>query len=305
MTSARSWDRDYGSHPEFYQRVYGQHLTGLEPVGTLGATLMEAAQSPGDCSDAPTPDLTISWLPSQPVRFTCDLGGGRFSGRTRTNDGIVVAPGAGSTILVEDHHVLRLLALPYRNLLNVTSERGEELPVDGDFGALHAGLLRDPGLSALLGALWDETHGGQAYGALMADGLVLQLISKLLRLRNREGRVAAVSARGGLAPWQVRRTTEYLAEHLAEEVGLGAMAAVAQLSTFHFARAFKQSTGLPPHRYQLRLRLERAQALLTGTDLPVTEIAAMVGYDSPQTYARLFRRELGVSPTEYRREHRV
>ena len=56
-----------------------------------------------------------------------------------------------------------------------------------------------------------------------------------------------MAGRGGLAPWQVRRTTEYLRDNLARDVTLSELAAVAKLSPFHFARAFKASLGMPPH----------------------------------------------------------
>lgn len=109
---------------------------------------------------------------------------------------------------------------------------------------------------------------------------------------------------GGLAPWQARRTTEYLREHMAKDISLIELAGLAKLSPFHFARAFKQTVGKPPHAYQCSLRVARAKDLLDQTDIPVIEIAAMVGYESPQALARMFRRELGVSPTQYRRARR-
>jgi AraC family transcriptional regulator len=109
---------------------------------------------------------------------------------------------------------------------------------------------------------------------------------------------------GGLAPWQARRTTEYMREHLAKEISLTELAGLAKLSPFHFARAFKQTVGKPPHAYQCSLRVARAKELLDATDIPVIEVAAMVGYESPQALARMFKRELGVSPTQYRRGRR-
>lgn len=116
-----------------------------------------------------------------------------------------------------------------------------------------------------------------------------------------QGTGAAGPTQGGLATWQVRRTTEYLRDRLAEPVSLAELAAVANLSPFHFARAFKVSTGLPPHRYHRMLRLERAKELLQATDLPVTEIAHALGYESSQTLARVFRQTMGLTPTQWRR----
>jgi len=111
-------------------------------------------------------------------------------------------------------------------------------------------------------------------------------------------------SRGGLAPWQVKRITGYLDDHIADDVGLTDLAAIVGMSTFHFCRAFKASTGEPPHRWRIARRIERARELLEHTDVPVTEIAAQVGYDDPTLLARAFRKALGVCPSEYRRAQR-
>lgn len=74
----------------------------------------------------------------------------------------------------------------------------------------------------------------------------------------------------------------------------------AQLSPFHFARMFKQSSGVPPRVYLTRLRLEKACELLEMTDRPVTEIAHDVGYSSNQVLARVFLKHRHMSPTDYR-----
>jgi len=84
------------------------------------------------------------------------------------------------------------------------------------------------------------------------------------------------------------------------EVSLAELAASVNLSPFHFARAFKRSTGLPPHRFQQRLRMESARELLRTTQLSVTDIALRVGYGSSQALARAFRRDAGATPAEFR-----
>jgi AraC-like DNA-binding protein len=108
--------------------------------------------------------------------------------------------------------------------------------------------------------------------------------------------------RGGLATWQVNRVSEYLQSDLAGDPSLAELASLLGISTEHFCRAFKVSTGLPPHAWLVARRVERARELLAATNLPIEEIAAEVGYAEPSHLARLFRRAHGVSPTQYRRE---
>ena len=137
MSAAEEWDRPFGSHVEFYQKVYDQHITGLKPAGHHGASLIKARQSAGDWSDASKPDLAIGFM---------------------------------------------------------------------------------------------------------------------------VGRAA------------------------------------------HLCRAFRESTGLPPYRRRMQRRIEQARKMLEGTDLPVTEIAASVGYDDPSELSSAFRKLLGVTPSQYRQE---
>ena len=78
------------------------------------------------------------------------------------------------------------------------------------------------------------------------------------------------------------------------------LARVSGVSEAHFARSFKQAFGLPPHRYLLTRRIERAMALLRDTGLPVTDIALLTGWKSLGTFGRTFRDVTGVSPGAYR-----
>src|SRR5262249_37398943 len=83
--------------------------------------------------------------------------------------------------------------------------------------------------------------------------------------------------RGGLPPRALRRVREFIETHLEETISIEALAAAAGLSTYHFARAFKQSEGVTPHGYLVQRRVKRAQELLAGTDLPLSEIAVAGG----------------------------
>lgn len=152
-----------------------------------------------------------------------------------------------------------------------------------------------------------EMRGNEHFSQLRIDALGQDVAIQFLRRHSTLSKMPELdrpAALGGLAPWQVRRCVEMVTADPSWEVRLSDLAAEVGLSTFHFARAFKQSVGMPPHAFQLRIRLERAKELLLATALPITQIALEVGYESSQALARLFRNEVGCSPTAYRRERR-
>jgi AraC family transcriptional regulator len=115
--------------------------------------------------------------------------------------------------------------------------------------------------------------------------------------------IGARSLRGGLPPWQQKRVVEFIDQHLAEEISLSTLAKVAGLSLYHFAHAFTQSFGMPPHRYHMGRRMDRARSLLRKPALSVTQIGVQIGFRESSSFTRAFRRFTGLTPTEYR-DHR-
>jgi AraC-like DNA-binding protein len=109
---------------------------------------------------------------------------------------------------------------------------------------------------------------------------------------------------GGLAPRALQRVREYIEEHLSESIELETLADIAGLSKWHFARAFKESVGTPPHFYLVQRRLERAQQLLAETDLPLAQIALKIGFSDQSHFSRRFRTVLGLTPRSFRRSKR-
>jgi len=105
-----------------------------------------------------------------------------------------------------------------------------------------------------------------------------------------------------LPGFKLRRITDWMAEHMAEEFSLARLAEQAGMSEFHFNRLFKRATGVPPSQYQIKLRMDAARRLLRETKKSVITIAIEVGYSNPSHFARLFRKENGLSPTDYRRQ---
>jgi transcriptional regulator GlxA family with amidase domain len=106
--------------------------------------------------------------------------------------------------------------------------------------------------------------------------------------------------RGGLPPRALRRVREYIEANLEENISIQVLAGIAGLSMYHFARAFKQSEGVTPHDYLVQCRVRRAQELLSGTDLPMSEIALASGFSDQSHCARRFREHVGVTPSTYR-----
>jgi AraC-like DNA-binding protein len=106
--------------------------------------------------------------------------------------------------------------------------------------------------------------------------------------------------RGGLPPRTLKQVYDYVEAHLEDNISLDALAAIAGLSLFHFARAFKESEGLAPHRYMLRRRISRAQELLSNTDLSLSEVALASGFSDYSHFSHRFHQEVGVSPSTFR-----
>jgi len=112
---------------------------------------------------------------------------------------------------------------------------------------------------------------------------------------------APITARQGLAPWQVRRVLAYIDANLDKSIRNKDLAAVARLSEFHFNVAFRNSVGDSPHEYIIQRRIERAQGLMLSTEAPLSEIAIECGLADQAHFTRLFRRVAGETPAVWRR----
>jgi AraC family transcriptional regulator len=105
--------------------------------------------------------------------------------------------------------------------------------------------------------------------------------------------------RGGLARWQQRTVAGHIEEHLDEPVRLAELAHLARLSPYHFARSFKQSFGVPPHRYHVIRRIEHAKTLLANSRMSVTEVGVTLGFCETSTFTASFRKVTGLTPTAF------
>jgi transcriptional regulator of acetoin/glycerol metabolism len=127
---------------------------------------------------------------------------------------------------------------------------------------------------------------------------------RIALLNDLQRHYAAEAPRGGLSPGALRRIREYIDAHLNEDLDIGTLAAHVGLSTYHFARAFKESLGMPPHRYLLGQRIQKAADLLERTEQSLASIALGVGFADQSHFSRSFHAQVGLTPGQFRRAHR-
>lgn len=153
-----------------------------------------------------------------------------------------------------------------------------------------------------------ERFGARFLEELMVGGLAsvtcVQLLANLLaihllRLYSTIGDSAGAPP-SKLARHKLRQATDYIGGNLRDDLSLRKISKVLCMSPCHFAHLFKQTTGHSPHRYVIDCRMGKAKSLLRETNLPVSEIAQMVGYSSPTYFSTIFRRITGQSPLRYR-----
>ena len=151
----------------------------------------------------------------------------------------------------------------------------------------------------LLTTLFQELDDPMPYSGLCLD---LIAVSLALRLFFTYGNVKKplLAVKGGLGTTRQRRIMDYIESHLEEDISLDDLAREAGISAYHLGRAFKQTTGMPPHRYITDRRIHRAQEMLLRNDRPVTDIALALGFASPSHFTDVFRKITGTTPTGFR-----
>jgi AraC family transcriptional regulator len=177
---------------------------------------------------------------------------------------------------------------------------GEECALDPDrFEIQSAFAVRDARMEdlgrRLLAGL--ELEGVDSH--LYVDTLACELTIRLLREYTLSP-AAAAWPRARLSSHKLRRAIEFVDENLRNDLTLASIAEAVALSPGHFAHAFRQATGVAPHRYVLERRVERAKTLLRQSDLPITQIAHLVGCSSHSHFSVVFHRITGLTPREFR-----
>jgi AraC family transcriptional regulator len=142
--------------------------------------------------------------------------------------------------------------------------------------------------------------------AVYADALRLAIITRMLSLRAQPqpelqpAPPAEQPSRSGLPKWRLKRVAAYVDENIGEAITLAGMAAAAGLSRMHFAAQFRIATGIRPHEFVMRRRIEHAKQMLLETRDSLVQVALSVGFQTQAHFTTVFRRFVGDTPYQWR-----
>ena len=247
----------------------------------------------GTVEAPPSTSHVISMHAGTPVQAWCRCEG-LSQRRLQTSGDIDIVPAGASGVWTDKQSATILLLRLEPALLQAAAR---DLDVNPDRTALAPRMqLRDPRIEHLAWALKAEREAGYAGGRLYAESLGTALAAHLLRAYALPAGARTMDSRG-LPPRKLKQVLEFLEANLERNPGLAELSAVAGFGISHFKVLFRRSTGMPPHQYLLRRRVERARQLLQQGRLSASQIALETGFAHQSHMARCMRRLLGVSPS--------
>src|SRR6266404_22481 len=153
----------------------------------------------------------------------------------------------------------------------------------------------------LMTLLLEEVRAGGLSGKLYCDSLAHALAIRYLLLGERPQHQRADSAVSALPPYALKRVLERIEHSFQFEVSLASLAEEAGYSRGHFLKMFRTSTGMTPHHYLLKRRIDHARSLLKRPEISIIDVAADCGFSSQAHLTQVFREHVGVTPGDYRR----
>ncbi|WP_156256369.1 helix-turn-helix domain-containing protein [Sandarakinorhabdus oryzae] len=289
----------YDSYADYLGERARGGLTTLDSRRDLGrgsALFLINAATPID--DPPVPEITVQLLTKGRVDYRADFGEGRFAGVKRVGQFDVTPPDTFCRFEGRGTPELLILSVPWVEVSSLADQAG--LPARRSLGKLHSRMWQCSLVDSALRQAWDHAADGGPVSRLFVQAAVDAVLARLFVLEDQATEAQVQRATGGLAPWKLRRVIERIDQDLSEELSIAALAEMCQLSPFHFARAFKSSTGKSPHAFIIERRLGLAARLLIETPLSITEISLAVGWNGSSNFAKMFRRAFGRTPSEFR-----
>jgi AraC family transcriptional regulator len=252
----------------------------------------------------PDPDTEPRHWVRHDQAFAMMLGPGSIEWGSKRSALVKFGYAAGDLALCHRHEGEWVGLMNVRHLQLGISDAALMASSDGAYGEVELHPSRkfaDPRLSALVAAARAEMVAGFPSGRLFMDSVEQAMAVTLVEghaVRHRPVQIY----RGGLGSARLRRIKELVHAKMGDDLSLDEMAQSIGLSTAHFARMFRKSTGETPHQFVLRQRVERAKAMLRVPDARVLDVAVACGFTTQQHFAQVFRDVCGVSPTKYRQD---
>lgn len=207
---------------------------------------------------------------------------------------LVLIPAGSSISASGDGGTKRIISCTMaEGLLPATFDRHEQRYL------ARCGDIRDERLASCMRRLGQEALQPGFGSDILVDALTAALRIDLARYF--ETAAPAQLQAGGLSSWQLRRIEDYAHATEGARIRVADLAAVAEVSSGHLMRAFRQSTGKTVHQFVEEMRLSRARTLLGQSNQPLKQIASRLGFATPSSFSLAFRRATAMTPAQYRR----
>lgn len=280
-------------------RAYQDFPTEIRHAGDLDIELMRIEQGDFATTDLASHSLVLGiGMGGDCSAFQVDFGDGRrrftdFS----TKKGIYINQTSSDTDIVQEG-TLRLLfaALPYAKLAPFFDLDANALAAR--LAPLHDRIVLSRAIRRRLLDLWDLSAQTGAADRLAADHTMISAAALLLAEVERP--VDNIRSAPRLSPAELANVRAFIDANLCEKISLSDMAQAINRSEFQFARAFRETVGLPPHQYVMEQRLGRVQEMLRQSDEPLAQIAFAAGFSSQAHMTATFSESFGSPPGKYR-----
>jgi AraC-like DNA-binding protein len=282
---------------DFYRRgPYAPHLAEHRLVGADGCRMLRVSQPGGALPDPPLPEFMLYLALRGCPMLRYDWGTGRREGCWQAGDLTLAPPDVATDIVLDGDHVYLGLAIPKAAFSSLME--AAEIASIGDFGPLHGAPFQDAGVARTLLTLWQAGSADDVESDLSSDEALLALLQRLFGLSDRLPPERASET--GLPAAVLRRLMDHVEDRLDQPIALRSLGAVAGLSPMHFARRFRQATGMSPHAHVTGRRIAKAREALADGRHGLAEIALNCGFSSQAHLTTVFGQAVGLTPGRYR-----
>ncbi|MGK7950696.1 MAG: helix-turn-helix domain-containing protein [Xenococcaceae cyanobacterium] len=252
--------------------------------------------SASECPEMETEQLTLTIKIGNSFVTDWRLDGELKRSHMQRGDIAILAKGIVSSAVWYDRSEVLLLSIDS----TLVDKIAEETLNHNSIQIIPQRQVRDLQIVNIALALKAELESGCLAESVYRDYLTNALIVYLLTKYSNRDRALNKHSEIDVTQTKIDRVKDYINDNLDENLNLSKIAEIANISTYHFARLFKQKTGYSPHQYIIQNRIEKAKNLLSKTNLSIVEIAYSVGYSSQSNFTSLFRKQVGTTPKKYR-----